>query len=44
MTVNVDEDVGQEQPSYSVGENVNSAATMEVSAEVPQKAKNRTNI
>ena len=32
---------GEREPSYTVGGNVNSVATMENSMEVPQKAKNR---
>jgi hypothetical protein len=41
---NTGEDEGENQPLYTVGGNVNCPATMEISMEVPQKAKNRAAI
>ena len=38
---NAGEGVEQREPSYIVGKNVNGAATVENSMEVPQKSKNR---
>ena len=41
---NVGEDVEKKKLSYTVGENVNCAATVKNSMDVPQKTENRTTI
>ena len=43
-TQNVGEDVEKREPSYTVGGNVNDAATVENSMTVSQKTKNKTTI
>ena len=40
-TINAAEGVEKREPSYNVGGNVNCAAAMENSMEVPQKTENR---
>ena len=41
---NAGEGMEKRKPTYTIGENVNSVATLENSMEVPQKTKNRIDI